>query len=61
MELGDILSPQDAIDIAVQESGSDYVEEWSLEEDDGITVYDINIENGNDITLNAGTGDIVNR
>ena len=61
LELGDILSPQEAIDIAVQESGSDYVEEWSLEEDDGMTVYDINIENGNDITLNAVTGDIVNR
>lgn len=54
-----IISPTEAMDIAVEESGSDFVEDWSLEEDDGFTIYEVNIENGNDITIDAETGDVL--
>lgn len=54
-----IISPTEAMDIAVEESGSDFVEDWSLEEDDGFTIYEVNIENGNDVTIDAETGDVL--
>ena len=54
-----IISPTEAMDISVEESGSDFVEDWSLEEDDGFTIYEVNIENGNDITIDAETGDVL--
>lgn len=54
-----IISPAEAMDIAVDESGSDFVKEWSLEEDDGFTIYEIDIENGNDVTIDAETGDVL--
>ncbi len=54
-----IISPQEAMDTAVDTAGSEFVEEWSLEEDDGVTVYEISIENGNDVTLDAETGEVI--
>lgn len=61
LDLDNIITPQEAMEIAVQDSGSDYVDEWSLEEEDGLTVYEIEIENGDDITLDATNGDILDR
>lgn len=63
LELENILTPQEAMDIAVQEAGSEIVEEWSLDTDNGLTVYEVNLENADDddITIDAATGDVVDR
>lgn len=56
-----IITPREAMEIAVNDTGVDFVEGWSLEEDDGIIVYEIDLQGTDDITLNAETGDIVDR
>ena len=56
-----IMTPREAMEIAVNDTGVDFVEGWSLEEDDGIIVYEIDLQGSDDITLNAETGDIVDR
>ena len=56
-----IITPREAMEIAVNDTGVDFVEGWSLEEDDGIIVYEIDLQGVDDITLNAETGDIVDR
>ena len=56
-----IITPREAMEIAVNDTGGDFVEGWSLEEDDGIIVYEIDLQGIDDITLNAETGDIVDR
>lgn len=56
-----IITPREAMEIAVNDTGVDFVEGWSLEEDDGIIVYEIDLQGIDDITLNAETGDIVDR
>ena len=61
LNLEGIITPAEAMEIAVTESGSDVVKEWTLEEDDGMTVYEVDIENSDDITLDAATGNVVDR
>ena len=61
LELEGIISPQEAMDIAVEEAGSEIVEDWTLEVDDGVTVYEVNFENADDddIVIDAASGDII--
>ena len=61
INLDNIITPREAMEIAVNDTGIDFVEGWSLEEDDGIIVYEIDLQGIDDITLNAETGDIVDR
>ena len=56
-----IITPREAMEIAVNDTEVDFIEGWSLEEDDGIIVYEIDLQGSDDITLNAETGDIVDR
>lgn len=61
LDLENIITPQEAMDIAVEEAGSDIVEQWTIEEDDGLTVYEVELENADDddIKIDASTGDII--
>lgn len=61
LELEGIISPQEAMDIAVEEAGSEIVEDWTLEVDNGVTVYEVNFENADDddIVIDAASGDII--
>lgn len=63
INVDNIISPQEAMDIAEQELGADTViDGWTIEVDDGITVYEIDTEGiTGDITLNAETGAVVDR
>lgn len=62
-----IISPQEAMDIALSEIGSGHVEEWELDMDDGRPTYEINLENttdqndDDDITIHAETGEVLER
>lgn len=58
LDLEGIITPQEAMEIALEASGGDYVEEWQLELEDGYTVYDIDIEGGEDQDIDAHTGEI---
>lgn len=58
LELDGIISPQEAMGIALEESSGNYVEEWDLDTDFGETVYEIDIEGDNDIDVDAQTGEI---
>lgn len=64
LTLDNILTPQEAMTAALEEVNSGYVDEWQLETDNGMTVYEISIEDSqkdDDIVLNAETGEIVER
>lgn len=56
-----VISPQEAMEIATADAGVNFVEGWTLEVDDGITVYEIELKSSDDVTINAETGDIVDR
>lgn len=58
LDLDGIISPQDAMRIALEATGSGYVEEWHLELEDGVTVYEVDIEGGQDQDVDAHTGEI---
>lgn len=58
LDLDGIISPQDAMRIALEATGSGYVEEWDLELKNGSTVYEVDIEGGQDQDVDAHTGEI---
>lgn len=58
LDLDGIISPQEAMRIALEAAGSGYVEEWDLELEDGFTVYEVDIEGGEDQDVDAHTGEI---
>lgn len=59
IDINAIIKPEEAIEkaLATQAEGA-YVEEWSLEVDDGRTVYELDIENGDDVEIDAMTGEV---
>lgn len=59
LDLEGIITPNEAMDAALEASGSGYVEEWQLEVEDGRTIYDIDIEEGEDQDVDAHTGDVL--
>lgn len=61
INLENVITPQEAMDIATADAGVDFIESWTLEVDDGITVYEIDLKGADDITINAETKDIVDR
>lgn len=56
-----IISPQEAMQIALDDAGAGYVKEWELDTDDGRTEYDIDIEGVDDREIDAETGEVVDR
>lgn len=60
LQLDNIITPQEAMDAALSASGSGYVEEWGLELEDGVTIYDVDVEGGDDQKIDAQSGEVVN-
>lgn len=58
LDLDGIISPQEAMEIALEVTGSGYVQEWDLELENGITIYEVDIEGGADQDVDAHTGEI---
>lgn len=59
LELDSIITPEEAMTTALEASGSGYVQEWDLEVEDGVTVFDIDVEDGDDQKVDALTGELV--
>ncbi|GEK91271.1 PepSY domain-containing protein [Alkalibacterium kapii] len=60
INLEEVIMPKEAMDAALEASGSGYVEEWELEVENDQTIYDIDIEGGgNDQTIDALSGDVL--
>ncbi|HAJ69934.1 MAG: PepSY domain-containing protein [Alkalibacterium sp.] len=58
INIEEIIMPKEAMDAALEASGSGYVEEWELEVENNQTIYDIDIEGGgDDQTIDALSGD----
>lgn len=58
LEIENYISPEEAMQAAVDASSTDFVEEWTLEIEDGRPVYDINLDGDNDVEVDAETGEI---
>lgn len=63
LNLDNIITPQEAMEIAIEETGNDFVESWTLEVDNGVPVYEIDMggANDDDMTIHAETGEILER
>lgn len=59
LPLDDVISPQEAMDIALQNSSGGYVEGWDLDVDDGTPKYEVEIEGGDDVEIHATTGEVL--
>lgn len=59
LDLDGIITPLEAMESALDASGSGYVDEWTLEVENGRTVYDIDVEEGDDQEVDALTGDVL--
>lgn len=57
LNLEDIIDPIEAMDAALEASGSGYVEEWELEVENDQTIYDIDVEDGDDQRIDAVSGE----
>lgn len=59
LNLEGIITPNEAMDAALEASGSGYVEEWQLEVENDRTIYDIDVEGGEDQDVDAHSGDVL--
>lgn len=59
LNLENIITPQEAMQAALEQTGSGYVDEWTLEIDDGAQYYDIDVEDGSDQYIDSETGEIL--
>ena len=57
--LSEIVSPEKAIEVALQNTTSEYVEEWKIKTEDGKLVYDIDFKEGKDVIVDAKTGEFI--
>lgn len=59
IDIESVISPLEAMEAALEASGSGYVEEWELEVENSRTIYDIEIADGNDQKVDALTGEVL--
>lgn len=59
LEISSVISPQKAMEAALEASSSGYVEEWELEVESNRMIYDIDVEDGDDQKVDALTGEIL--
>lgn len=59
LDLDNVVDPSEAMTAALESTGSGYVKEWELDVENGTPVYDIDIENANDVKVNAETGEVL--
>lgn len=57
--LSEIVSPEKAIEVALQNATDQYVEEWIIKTEDGKLVYDIDFKEGKDVIVDAKTGEFI--
>lgn len=55
------ITPEEAMNAAVEVSGTDVIDSWQLEIDDGRAVYEIDFDDANDVDIDATTGEVVNQ
>lgn len=54
------ITPEEAMNAAVEVSDTDVVDSWQLEMDDGRAVYEIDFEGARDVDIDAVTGEVLN-
>lgn len=59
LDLDAIISPTDAIDAALNASGSGYADEWELEYENGRMIYEVDISDGSDQKIDAISGEVL--
>ncbi len=59
LPLADVISPEEAMEIALVNSSGGYVDGWELQMDDGRPVYEVDIEGGRDVDVHAITGEVI--
>lgn len=58
LEIENYITPEEAMQAAIDASTTDFVEEWTLEFEDGRPVYDIDLQGADDVEVDAETGEV---
>lgn len=64
LDLDGIIPPEEAFEVALNESGDGYVDDWELDVKSGVTVYEIDLEGvsgDDDFIVDAHTGEFLGR
>lgn len=56
IELDKIVGPEKAIEEALKQAKATKIEGWELDTENGVLVYDIDVEDGKDVVINATDG-----
>lgn len=56
IELDKITSPEKAIEEALKQANATKIEGWELDTENGVLVYDIDVEDGKDVVISADDG-----
>lgn len=59
LNLDNVVEPKEALQAAIDASGSGFVEDWILDVEAGVAAYEVEIEQGTDQTVNAETGEVI--
>lgn len=56
IEIDKIISPEKAVEEALKQSKANKVEGWTIDTENGVLVYEVDVEGGKDVVLSADDG-----
>ena len=61
LDTTNIITAKEAMEKALEGQDGAYVKEYELSIENGVAVYEVDVENGNDVAIDAATGEIVEK
>lgn len=59
ISLDKIVNPEKAVEEALKQAKANKVEGWDLHTDDGVLVYEVDVEDGEDVIISANDGSFI--
>ena len=59
IDLDKIVSPEKAVEEALKQANATKIEGWDLDTEDGVLVYEIDVEDGKDVVISATDGSFI--
>lgn len=59
IDLDKVVTPEKAIEEALKQSKANKIEGWDLHTEDGVLVYEVDVEDGDDVIISANDGTFI--
>lgn len=59
IDLDKVVTPEKAIEEALKQSKANKTEGWDLHTEDGVLVYEVDVEDGDDVIISANDGTFI--